>query len=97
MADMLTEGALWVVQLLLQVLPESFVTDWLAGMGTDLEWVHQGLSALNWLIDINGMLVVMGLWLLCVQSYFVCRFGISGFARLREYLVRLYSIFNVFE
>lgn len=89
MADLLTNAALWVVQLLLDLLPDSWLTGWLAGMASNLAWVSMGLQALNWLFDVNGMLIVLGLWLVAAEAYMIAWFGVSTFNKLRSVIANL--------
>lgn len=92
MADIITSSALWVVQLLITLLPDSFVSGWLSGISTNLTWVQAGLGALNWLFDINGMLVVLGLWLVAAEAYMLAVLGVSTFHRVMDMLASvLYS------
>ena len=75
MIEALASAADWIVQLLLKILPDSFITDWLSGLDFGLSSVATGLRYLNWFVDVNGMLIVMDLWLLGLLAYYSWRFS----------------------
>lgn len=84
MLDLFASAALWVVQLLIKILPDSFVPDWLSGLNFGLDAVVTGLGYLNWFVDVNGMCIVMGLWLVAISAYYTWKFGTSAFDGLRS-------------
>lgn len=75
MVDAVASAALWVVQLLLDILPDSFVTDWLSGLDFGLSAVVTGLGWLNWAFDVSGMALVMELWLLGILAFYAWTLG----------------------
>lgn len=84
MADVLTSAALWVVQQLLGLLPASPFTTWLSGLSTQLEGVRAGLAALNWLVDVQGMVTLLILWLAAAEVYMIANLGINSYTTLRR-------------
>lgn len=89
MLDLFASAALWVVQMALRILPDSFVTAWLGDLALDLDNLLRGLAYLNWVMDINGMLIVMDLWLLAVASYYAWKFGTNVFDGLRSTIMNV--------
>lgn len=79
MLDLFLFAGLFVVQLLLSILPDSPITSWLADIDTSGRVLSQALGVLNWVIDINGMEIMMGAWLLCIMGYMVWRLGSAAY------------------
>lgn len=64
--DVVGGGILWLLELLLTTLPMSpFLTLNVNGLPA------QALGWLNWFVDVNGMLGLMGLWVAAVLAYMV--------------------------
>ena len=73
------------LQLLVDILPDSPISDWLESIATQDTAIAQGIAWLNWLVDINGMLLIMDLWLIAIGVYYMSRYGISLFGDLKSY------------
>lgn len=77
-----------LTQFLLAVLPDSPISTWLSGVNLQASSIATGLGWLNWLVDINAMKIVMGLWLVAMLAYLVARFGISMSNNLKNIVGR---------
>ena len=49
-----------LTQFLLAVLPDSPVSSWLSSLNMQTSSIYTGLGWLNWIIDINGIKIVLG-------------------------------------
>lgn len=66
LTDVVGGGVLWLIELALSLLPMSpFLTLRLDGLPS------QALGWLNWFVDINAMLGLMGLWVAAILTYMV--------------------------
>lgn len=77
MLDLFYSMVAGITQFLLAVLPDSPVSGWISSINLQVSSISTGLGWLNWLVDINGMKIIMGLWLVAVLAYLVARFGIK--------------------
>lgn len=73
MVETFTTALLWLVQGLLGILPDSPVTAMMSGWASGLDRLARGLRVLNWVVDINGCLVMLGLWAIAIQAYMTFR------------------------
>lgn len=73
MLETFGSGILWVLQRLLSILPDSPVTRMFGGWASGLDALTRGLRVLNWMVDINGCLIMMGIWVLAIQAYLTFR------------------------
>lgn len=84
MADLILSMMVSAMQLLIDLLPDSPIQDWLEGAALEGSAVLTGLGWLNWLVDISAMKIILGLWLVAVGIYYSTRFGLSIFGGLRN-------------
>lgn len=94
MLDLLMFAGLFIVQTLLAILPDSPITSWLESIDTTGGVILQALGVLNWVVDINGMEVIMGVWLTCIMAYLVWRLGSSAYPTIMQ---GFRGIFNLGE
>lgn len=71
------------LDLLVTILPDSPISDWLESVSMADSAIAKGLGWLNWFADINAMLILMGLWLTAVGVYYAAKYGLSIFGGLR--------------
>ena len=86
MVDLLSSAALVVVQLLLLVLPDSFIESWLSGAADTMSALSVGLGVLNWFVDVNGMVILLSLWSIAAMAFYAWRFGMFAFNSLHEFV-----------
>ena len=72
------------LQLLVSILPDSPISDWLETVSMEDSAISTGLSWMNWLVDINAMKILMGLWLVAVGLYYMAKYGLSIFGGLKN-------------
>lgn len=86
MLDLFYSMAAAVIELLVMVLPDSPITDWLATFSMEDSAIVTGLGWLNWLVDINACLLIFTAWLACVAVYYGARYGISVFGGTQKFV-----------
>lgn len=72
------------LQVLVDILPDSPISDWLETVSMSDSAISTGLGWMNWLVDINAMKILMGLWLVAVGLYYMAKYGLSIFGGLKN-------------
>lgn len=70
MGELLLSAGVWVTQLLSDILPDSPITDLLDSINAEWSALAEGLRVLNYFVDINAMVVMLGVWLVVVMIYY---------------------------
>lgn len=70
MGDLILSAGVWVTQLLVDVLPDSPITDLLLSINAEWSALSEGLRVLNYFMDINAMVIMLGIWLVVVMIYY---------------------------
>lgn len=96
MVDLFYSMACGVIQLLLMLLPDSPLADWLETAQMEDSAIVTGLGWLNWLVDLQAWLMIMTVWLAAVTVYFGVKYGVSVFGGLRQFTGNIYSVFSQF-
>lgn len=94
MLELLSSAALWVVQILLQILPDSPLQAELAVWGTQIEGFAHGLRVLNAFVDVDRILVVIDLWSAAMTQYLLAVMGVGIWGKLKRWLSGAGSFFG---
>lgn len=79
------------LQLLVDILPDSPITQAWLETGLEDTSIALGLRWLNWLVDINAMIIILDMWLIAVGVYYMARYGISIFGGLKNLAVNVFT------
>lgn len=94
MLDLLASAGLWVTQLLLTVLPDSPITNWIGGLSSQFDAIHTGLAVMNVFVDINGMVILLGLWLMAMIAVYTAYWSTLKVPKLLQALTGSSGLLN---
>ena len=86
MLDLFWSAVAAVTQVLLTLLPDSPFSSWLSSQNTQATAISNGLGWLNWLVDVNAMKILLGLYLVAITAYYAVTYGISTFGGISSYV-----------
>lgn len=95
MLELLLRAGLFVAKMLNSLLPVSPFTSMIARVQTYVDSMSAGLGMLNWLVDVDAILIVFDLWLLAIAAYYAFVFGVDIFKNLTDGIYKILDTFGI--
>ena len=92
MLDYLKTIATSVINFICDLLPVDGIQQYLSNLLMQGTAVLTGLSWLNWFVDVNGINVIMDIWLLAMGAYYAFKYGVNIFNGFANYLTNVVGL-----
>lgn len=77
--DYLMSLAVTLINLVCEMLPLDGLQTWISNIVMEGSAILTGLSWLNWFVDLNGMNLILDVWLIGMAAYYVFKYGVNIF------------------